>query len=127
MVRVIIWAFLFVVLLVSVVWLLESNRDDLSQTFTLQLVLPGGESALALPYELSVRVYLGLAVLAGGLLVMILSLAAIIRAKLQVRRANRLVEMYEDELERLRGPAEDDEVYRAPEIVPEIKAEKFDK
>ncbi len=121
MARVVIWAFLFVVLLVGVVWVLESNRDDLSQTFTLKLVLPGGEKALALPYELSVRVYLGLAVLAGGLVVMLLSLASIIRARLQAKRATRLVESYEDELERLRGPAEDDEVYRAPEVEPESK------
>jgi len=122
MVRKVLWAFLFLVLglLTTLVYL--SNDTELSHKFALGIDVPlTGDPDAGVPQERyqtsiapSVAAYFAICLLAGGFLVMILSLGVVFQAKRAVKHAQQETEDLRFELNRLRGPAEDDEVYRAP-------------
>ncbi len=122
MVRKVLWAFLFLVLVILTTLVYLSNETELSHKFALGIDVPfTGDQDAGVPQERyqtsiapSVAAYFAICLLAGGFLVMILSLAVVFQAKRAVKQARQETEDLRFELNRLRGPAEDDEVYRAP-------------
>lgn len=111
--RAVIWAFLFIVLVLVVAQAVESNREELTREFAFRFQMPFTGQAYQLAGSLSVASYFTLCLLLGGFLVMLLSLGAVIRANRLAKRARRDLEDCQAELSRLRGPAEDDEVYQS--------------
>lgn len=122
MVRKIFWAFLFLVLVILTTLVYLSNETELSHKFALGIDVPltgnevAGEVQMRFQTSIvpSVAAYFAICLLLGGFLVMILSLAVVFQAKRAVKRAHREIDDLRFELNRLRGPAEDDEVYQAP-------------
>jgi len=118
--RAIIWAFVFIVLVLLTAQAIDSNRAELTRSFAFRIDLPFiglYQSTL----DLSVAAYFGLCIILGGLVVMILSLGAVIKANLAVRQLRRQLQDAKAELTRLRGPAEDDEAYKSVELSDELK------
>jgi hypothetical protein len=109
--RAIVWAFLFVVLVLLAAQAIDSNRAELTRSFAFQIAFPlvGAYQTTA---ELTVAAYFVICVLLGAGLTALLSLAAVIKAELTARRLQRELRICQDELDRLRGPAHDDDVYR---------------
>ncbi|MDP8221984.1 MAG: LapA family protein [Candidatus Lernaella stagnicola] len=114
--RVVIWAFLFVVLVLLVAQAIESNRDELTRTFPFKFQVPFTDTMFQTAAQLSVASYFAICFVGGGFLVMLLSLVAVIKSNRIAKRSRRELEDANDELERLRGPAEDDEVYQADRL-----------
>lgn len=110
--KAIVWAFLFIILVLLTAQAIDSNRTELTRDFAFRLELPfiGTYETAISP---SIATYFVFCILLGGFVVMVFSLAVVIRANRQARLARREAEELRDELEQLRGPAEDDEVYQA--------------
>ncbi len=116
--RAVIWAFLFVVLVLLVAQAIESNRDELTREFALKFDIPFTDATYQTATLLSVAGYFALCLVFGGFLVAVLSLAAVIKANRLAKRVQLDLEDARAELDRLRGPAEDDEVYQAAQLDP---------
>ena len=108
----VIWAFLFLMLVLLTAEAIDSNRAELTHRFSLHLNLPLGQ-AYETAYAPNVAEYFGLCILLGGAAVTLLALGGLLRAHHQVRVAKRALEEAQAELRRLRGPAEHDEVYQS--------------
>jgi hypothetical protein len=111
--KAIVWAFLFVILVLLVAQAIDSNREEFSRAFPLKMSLPL-IGVYQTEFELSVAAYLALAVIVGAGAVALLSLSAVVKAGLEMRRARRELAASRAELSSLRGPAEDDPVYQRP-------------
>jgi len=111
--RAIIWGFLFVILVLLTAQAIDSNRDELTRSYPLRISLPfiGTYQTTVAPTAAS---YFVICLLLGGFVVMAFSLRAVMRANRLARLAQQEAEELRIELARLRGPAEDDEVYAAP-------------
>jgi len=114
--RAVVWAFLFIVLVLLVAQAIESNREELTREFAFKFNMPFTGEMLQLSSSLSVASYFALCLLLGGFLVTLLSLAAVIRANGLAKRMRLELEDCRSELARLRGPAEDDEVYQSARL-----------
>ena len=108
---IVIWAFLFLILVLLTAEAINSNRTELSRVFTLKLNLPFGYAYETI-YAPNVAEYFGMCILLGGFVVMILSMGAVLHAHREAKRARRELEEAQAELRRLRGTAENDEVYQ---------------
>jgi hypothetical protein len=108
---VILGAFCIVVLILLGVQAIDCNRDELTHRFAFYLSLPL-LGTFKTRIDFSVAEYFAFCVLGGALAVTLLSLGSIFRSSREAGRARRELADCRAELTRLRGPAEDDIVYR---------------
>jgi len=109
---IVIWVFLFLILVLFTAQAIDSNRKELTHRFPLRFDLPFGGTYETV-YAPNVIEYFGLCILLGGFVVTVLSFGAVWRSHRQAKAAGREREETDSELRRLRGPAENDEVYQS--------------
>jgi hypothetical protein len=114
--RAVVWAFLFLVLVLLVAQAIDSNRAELTREFAFKFKVPFAGDVWQSKSGLKVAEYFVVSMLIGGFMVMVLSLGAIIKANRLAKRAQLELEDCRAELARLRGPAEDDEVYQSDRL-----------
>jgi TRAP-type C4-dicarboxylate transport system permease small subunit len=108
---VVIWAFCFIALVFLGVLVVHSNWEELTHSFNWRISFPYF-GAYQIKAAFNVGTYMALCILLGGAAVALMTLATVVRATLETRKAHRELDDCRAELARLRGPAEDDIVYR---------------